>query len=180
MFRATAKCNMDRWITCVISTSTGTNARMVTYHFYCIFLNSAWQRTFRESLKKSIQLLFLRNHLKLTGTRCHAIVLKILSRFILKLFVTMWSKKILYAKTFLKTQSFSQSQHVCCRLGLPISNINKVCLSVTLHGKIVCIPWHWNIANAWGGFSCGKVRDGLWIKPLKETNQSVVLGLLDQ
>ena len=64
LFWATAKCNLDRWITHVISTSTAINwvrlarhiskARMVTYHFYCLFRNSAGYRTFRESFKKFI------------------------------------------------------------------------------------------------------------------------------
>ena len=32
MFRATAKCNMDRWITCVISTSTGIHGVRLAHH----------------------------------------------------------------------------------------------------------------------------------------------------
>ena len=59
----------------VISTTTSVNgvrlahhiseARMVTYHFYCFFRNNAWWRPFRESFKKIYRELFLlRNHHK--------------------------------------------------------------------------------------------------------------------
>ena len=76
MLPATAKCNVDRWITRMTSTSTVTNGvklahhifetSMVTFRFYCIFLNSACrEHSVKVSKKLYRPLLFVRNHLKL-------------------------------------------------------------------------------------------------------------------
>ena len=71
LFRATAKCDKNRWITRVNSTSTGingvrlayhiSNARMVTNHicFCFIFWNSTWKITFRESSEKNSSATFI-------------------------------------------------------------------------------------------------------------------------
>ena len=70
MFRATAKCNVDRWITRVISMSTGIKANGVTlaHHWPTIFIVFFSEQCLVENIqgkfqKYSSQLLFLRNHL---------------------------------------------------------------------------------------------------------------------
>ena len=78
MLPATAKCNKDRWIKRVISTSTGINGvrlarhiyfeSTVTYLFYCIlfFERVLGRKHSQESFQKiHRQILFPRSHLKM-------------------------------------------------------------------------------------------------------------------
>ena len=67
---ATAKCNLDRWIRRVISTSTGTKANGVrlAHHWPTIFIGFFSKQCLAENIqgkfqKYSSQLLFLRNRL---------------------------------------------------------------------------------------------------------------------